>query len=52
LLYESSRFEVALEVTIEVAAPEDIEHYDHVRRTGNAPQMKVSRAVRDTDQAS
>jgi hypothetical protein len=52
LLYESSRFEVASEVTVEVAAPEDIEHYDHVRRTGSAPQMKVSRAVRDPDQTA
>lgn len=52
LLYESSRFEVAAEVSVEVAAPEDIEHYDHVRRTGSAPQMRVSRAVRDPDQAS
>ena len=49
LLYESSRFEVASEVTIEVAAPEDIEHYDHVRRTGTAPQMKVTRAVREPE---
>jgi hypothetical protein len=49
LLYESSRFEVASEVTVEVAAPEDIEHYDHLRRTGSAPQMRVSRAVRDPD---
>ena len=52
LLYESSRFEVAAEVSVEVAAPEDIEHYDHVRRTGTAPQMKVSRAVRDPEQTA
>ena len=50
LLYEASRFQVAEEVSVEVAAPEDIEHYDHVRRTGVAPQMTVSRAVRDPDQ--
>lgn len=49
LLYESSRFEVAADVSIEVASPEDIEHYDHVRRTGVAPQMKVTRTVRDPD---
>lgn len=52
LLYESSRFEVAEEVSVEVAAPEDIEHYDHVRRTGVAPQMRVTRAVRDPDQTA
>jgi hypothetical protein len=52
LLYESLRFEVAEEVSVEVAAPEDIEHYDHFRRTGVAPQMRVTRAVRDTDQTT
>jgi hypothetical protein len=43
LLYESSRTEVAPGVSAEVAAPEDIEHYDHVRRTGSAPELRVSR---------
>ena len=46
LLYEATRLEVGPGVTIEVAAPEDIEHYDHVRRTGNSPEMRVSRQVR------
>jgi hypothetical protein len=49
LLYEAARFELAPEVTVEVAAPEDVEHYDHVRRTGSAPEMKVSRQVRDPE---
>jgi hypothetical protein len=49
LLYESSRFELASEVSVEVAAPEDIEHYDHVRRTGTSPEMKVTRVVREPD---
>lgn len=44
LLYEATRVEIAPEVSAEVAAPEDIEHYDHVRRTGRAPEIKVSRA--------
>jgi len=43
LLYESVRFEVAPEVAVEVAALEDIEHYDHVRRTGVAPEITVTR---------
>ena len=43
LLYEAVRFTVSAEVAVEVAAPEDIEHYDHVRRTGVAPEMTVSR---------
>ena len=52
LLYEASRFEVAAEVSVEVASPEDIEHYDHVRRTGVAPQMRVTRTVHDADQTA
>ncbi len=43
LLYEAVRFRVSAEVSVEVGAPEDIEHYDHVRRTGVAPEMTVSR---------
>lgn len=43
LLYEAVRFRVSPEVSVEVAAPEDIEHYDHVRRTGVAPEMTVTR---------
>jgi hypothetical protein len=43
LLYEAVRFSVSPEVSVEVAAPEDIEHYDHVRRTGLAPEMTVTR---------
>jgi hypothetical protein len=43
LLYEAVRFEVSPEVSIEVAATEDIEHYDHVRRTGLVPEMTVKR---------
>ena len=49
LLYEAARFEVAEGLNVEVAAPEDIEHYDHVRRTGTSPEMKVTRAVRETE---
>jgi hypothetical protein len=45
LLYESTRFELAEDVTVEVASPEDIEHYAHLARTGQPPHMRVSRAV-------
>jgi hypothetical protein len=45
LLYEAVRIELAEGVSAEVAAPEDIEHYAHVRRTGVAPQLVVSRAI-------
>ncbi|HET9102727.1 MAG TPA: hypothetical protein VFN55_05185 [Solirubrobacteraceae bacterium] len=43
LLYEAVRFRVSPEVSVEVAAPEDIEQYDHVRRTGLAPEITVTR---------
>ena len=34
LLYEAGRFELAAGLNVDVASPEDIEHYAHVRRTG------------------
>ena len=43
LLYEANRFEVADGVSIEVASPEDLEHFSHVRRTGTAPEFRVTR---------
>ena len=43
LLYEAVRFTVSPEVVVEVAAPEDVEHYDHVRRTGRVPEITVTR---------
>jgi hypothetical protein len=43
LLYEAVRFELAPGVSVEVASPEDIELYDHVRRTGTSPEFRVVR---------
>lgn len=43
LLYEASSFEPAAGVSVEVASPEDIEHYAHVRRTGVAPEIRITR---------
>lgn len=43
LLYEATRVDVGPDLTIEVASPEDIEHYAHLRRTGTVPQIKISR---------
>jgi hypothetical protein len=43
LLYEAGRFELSPELTVEVASPEDIEHYAHLRKTGRPPRMTVSR---------
>jgi hypothetical protein len=45
LLYEANRFELADGVTAEVASPEDLEHFSHVRRTGSAPEFVVTRQV-------
>lgn len=43
LLYEAGRVEIAEGVSVEVASPEDLEHYTHVRRTGTAPEFRVTR---------
>lgn len=43
LLYEASRFELALELRVEVGSPEDVEHYEHVRLTGTSPEIQISR---------
>jgi hypothetical protein len=43
LLYESSRFELGPELSVEVASPEDIQHYAHLHKTGRPPRMTVSR---------
>jgi hypothetical protein len=43
LLYESGRNELAAGLAVEVASPEDLEHYSHVRRTGSAPEFRVTR---------
>jgi hypothetical protein len=45
LLYEAGRFELAEGLSVDVASPEDIEHYDHVRRTGSAPEMRITRGT-------
>lgn len=43
LLYESGRFDLAAGLSVEVASPEDLEHYSHVRRTGSAPEFRITR---------
>jgi len=45
LLYEAGRFELADGMTVDVASPEDIEHYAHVRRTGASPELRITRGV-------
>jgi hypothetical protein len=43
LLYEATRFDLADEVSVQVASPEDLELYSHVRRTGIAPEFRIRR---------
>ena len=43
LLYEAGRFEPASGLSVEVASLEDLEHFSHVRRTGSAPEFRVTR---------
>jgi hypothetical protein len=43
LLYEASRFDLSDGLSVEVASPEDLEHYSHVRRTGTAPEFRITR---------
>jgi hypothetical protein len=43
LLYEAGRYELTPDLKVEAASPEDIEHYEHVRRTGVAPEFRVAR---------
>ncbi len=46
LLYEANRFELAAGVSVEVASPEDVEHYEYLRRTGLAPEIRITRQAR------
>jgi hypothetical protein len=45
LLYEAGRFELEPGLGVEVAAPEDLEHYSHVRRFGFAPEIVITRTT-------
>jgi hypothetical protein len=45
LLYEAGRFELADGISVEVASPEDLEHFSHVRLTGTAPEFRVIRTA-------
>jgi len=47
LLYEAGSFELEPGLKVEVASPEDLEHYEHVKRTGFAPEIRITRQARD-----
>ncbi|MGZ4170982.1 MAG: hypothetical protein ACXVRW_13725 [Solirubrobacteraceae bacterium] len=51
LLYEANRFEVADGIDVEVASPEDLEHFSHVRRTGTAPEFRITRNAEPAEAA-
>jgi hypothetical protein len=46
LLYEANRVQLADGVTVEVASVEDIERYEYMRRTGTAPEIRITRQDR------
>jgi hypothetical protein len=50
LLYEAGRFQLAEGLSVEVASPEDLEHFSHVRRTGSAPEFRVMRGTPAVEQ--
>ena len=52
LLYEASRFDLCEGVVVQVASPEDLEHYSHLRRTGTAPEFRVSRNAAASEELS
>jgi hypothetical protein len=43
LLYEANRVTIADGLTVEVASLEDLEHFAYARRSGTAPEFRVSR---------
>jgi hypothetical protein len=45
LLYEASLVAVADGLSVQVASPEDLEHFSHVRRTGVAPEFRITRTA-------
>ena len=45
LLYEAAATSWPPASSVDVASPEDIEHYAHVRRTGTPPEMRITRAA-------
>ena len=46
LLYEATKVALAPEIEAEIAGIADVEHFEHLRRTGVPPEIRVSRAVR------
>jgi hypothetical protein len=51
LLYEAGKFELADDLSVEVASPEDLEHYAHLERTGTPPEIRITRTSREQNPA-
>jgi hypothetical protein len=47
LLYEAARFPVTPGIEVEVASPEDLEHFSHLQRTGSEPEFRITRTADD-----
>ena len=43
LLYEANQFEIEPGLSVEVASPEDLEHFAQLRTTGTAPEIRITR---------
>jgi hypothetical protein len=43
LLYEAARFPVTPGIEVQVASPEDLEHFSHLQRTGSEPEFRITR---------
>lgn len=50
LLYEAGRFEPEAGLWVQVASPEDIEHFTHLGRTGVSPEIKITRRAPAADE--
>ncbi|SRR5581483_11157597 len=51
LLYEANRFQLAGDLSVEVAGPRDLEHYAHLRLTGSPPEIRIIRNSRNKNPA-
>lgn len=47
LLYEARSVELEPGLKVEVASPEDLEHFAHAWRAGDQPEIRISRAARE-----
>jgi hypothetical protein len=50
LLYEAGSFELEPALKVEVASPEDLEHFAHAWRSGADPEIKITRAAEGAEE--